>query len=133
MMQKEVAQRATALPGSSERGSLSVFLQARFSIRKVADAPKGAFHPPPRVDSVVLELTPSLGQLSEAEEASFDRFVRSAFRMPRKTLANNLAALAGSREAALDWLQSQGLHERARPSVPNVEQWIGLWRRSKSK
>ena len=58
MMQKEVGERVLAPAGSSERGSLSVAMQLQFSIEKVCDAKAGAFLPSPRVDSIVLDLTP---------------------------------------------------------------------------
>lgn len=90
MMQREVAERILARPGQREMGSLSIMLQSRFTIRKIADAPAGAFFPPPKVDSVVLSLAPiDSGWTSEFDQLH-EKVVRSGFAQPRKTLANNL-------------------------------------------
>jgi 16S rRNA (adenine1518-N6/adenine1519-N6)-dimethyltransferase len=98
MMQKEVGVRVLAPTGSSDRGSLTVFLQSLFEIEKVTDAPPGAFLPPPKVSSLVLELRPKPPELEPEEEAGYFGLVRGAFRQPRKTLANNLARLGWERE-----------------------------------
>ena len=92
MMQKEVAQRILAQPGDREMGSLSVMLQSRFEISKVSDAPAGAFYPPPKVDSCVLQLTPIQTGWADAFDQFHERIVRQGFAQPRKTLANNLKA-----------------------------------------
>jgi 16S rRNA (adenine1518-N6/adenine1519-N6)-dimethyltransferase len=124
MMQKEVAQRVAAPAGSSARGSLSVFLQSQFAISKVLDVPAGAFYPPPKVDSTVLEFVPFP---SRPGEALFG-FVRVGFAQPRKTLANNLSAGLGvPREDALLWLRSCGLDERIRAQELSLEDWKGLF------
>lgn len=129
MMQKEVADRVRAEPGDSDRGSLSVFLQAQFSIMKVADVPAGAFEPPPKVDSTVLELVPREFGLNQEDEARFFRFVRGCFRMPRKTLANNLAALVG-KESSASAIEAAGMEPRTRPHLVTLDGWLELWRRS---
>ena len=128
MMQKEVAVRVLARPCSSDRGSLSVFLEAQFEIQKVADVPAGAFWPPPKVDSVVLEFMPrSTGLLAE-EEAGFFALVRGAFRQPRKTLSNNLVSYAVARAEAERALREVGLDIRCRPADPDLDTWKKLYR-----
>jgi len=122
MMQKEVGDRVLARAGSSERGSLSVCMQLQFAIEKVCDAPAGAFYPPPKVDSIVLEFVPI--------EQSFDvdrviGVVRTGFTQPRKTLANNLSSrLAREKVEAL--LTSMKLDVRVRPHQLTNEQWVAL-------
>ena len=123
MMQKEVGTRVLAPAGSSDRGSLSVFIQALFEIEKVADVPPGSFWPPPKVESVVLELVPRDANYPNG----FFELVRSAFRQPRKTLANNLVAAGVSRPRAERALMMAGLNARARPSDPNLEQWVAVY------
>ncbi|MBI1757505.1 MAG: ribosomal RNA small subunit methyltransferase A [Fimbriimonas ginsengisoli] len=127
MMQAEVGERVVAGPGTPARGSLSVFLQAQFEIEAVARAPAEAFLPPPKVDSVVLAFEPRPSVLSADEQTALFRLVRTAFRMPRKTLVNNLKTGFGlGRERALAILASGGLAERARPQELSLDQWIGL-------
>jgi 16S rRNA (adenine1518-N6/adenine1519-N6)-dimethyltransferase len=123
MMQKEVAQRVVAPPGSRTRGSLSVFLQAQFKISKVLDVPPGAFYPPPKVESTVLEFVP----LPSRPDDSLFKFVRVGFTQPRKTLANNLASGLGvPRETVVEWLKACGLDERIRAQELSLEHWASL-------
>lgn len=123
MMQKEVARRIVAGPGSSERGSLSVFLQAQFDIAKVLDVPAGAFYPPPKVDSTVLQFKP----LPDRPDPALFDFVRVGFKQPRKTVANNLSTGLGvPREAVVERLHAAGLDERVRAQELTLEQWAVL-------
>lgn len=122
MMQKEVGERVMAAAGDSARGSLSVYLQARFEIRRLMPVPAGAFLPPPRVDSSVLTFKP----LGREPGAAFDAIVRSAFTQPRKTLVNNLLGLGIERETCIDALHSVGLEERVRPHMLDMSDWHKL-------
>lgn len=119
MMQREVADRIAAGPGNSARGSLSVYLQARFDIVKVIDVPPEAFLPPPKVDSTVLEFRPNGSTYPE----SFFAFVRAGFKQPRKTLLNNLIVAGVSREEAARRLIAGGLDVRIRPHALTLGQW----------
>lgn len=124
MMQREVGDRVLALAGDSDRGSLSVFLQAQFEIHRICLVPPGAFWPPPKVSSVVLEFTPCR---DVPIGASFDRLVRLGFAQPRKTLANNLAAgLARPRQSIETGLESIGLASSVRPHQLTLEDWRRL-------
>lgn len=123
MMQREVAQRVVAPAGDSERGSLSVYLQSLFTIRVVAKVPAGAFLPPPKVDSTVLEFTPR----AEEFDDFFFRVVRFGFAQPRKTLANNLAnGLHRSRDEIVEGLESIQLWEKTRAQELTEAQWRDL-------
>jgi 16S rRNA (adenine1518-N6/adenine1519-N6)-dimethyltransferase len=129
MMQKEVADRVLAGPKTSARGSLSVFLQIQFHIRLLIQAPAGAFMPPPKVDSSVLEFIPKPLPVPKEEERDLFRLVRTGFTQPRKTLANNLvSAWAIDREKAMQWILGTGLIETARPQELSNDQWIELHR-----
>lgn len=119
MMQKEVANRILAQPGNSDRGSLSVYLQSQFVISLVANVPPGAFVPPPKVDSAVLEFVPLGGSF----EPAFFEFVRSGFKQPRKTLVNNLRSFGLLPEV----LSDVGLDERVRPHELTLDQWLGVF------
>ncbi len=123
MMQREVAERITAPPGDGDRGSISVYLQANFEIRRVAQVPAEAFLPPPQVDSMVLSFRPR----DEAVPESVFRFVRLGFTQPRKTLANNLVAgLRLNRDEVIDRLEAQGHREKVRAQDLDLPQWRAL-------
>lgn len=123
MMQKEVAARIAAQPGESERGSLSVYLQAHFEIQGVRDVPAGCFLPPPKVDSRVLSFVPTRTETSE----SVFRLVRLGFAQPRKTLANNLATgLRIERDRVIDVLEALGMQEKSRAQELSIDQWKAI-------
>lgn len=123
MMQKEVADRVLAGPRTSARGSLSVYLQSQFVIEKVVSAPAGAFLPPPKVDSTVLEFRPTQATFP----TGYFKLVRFGFTQPRKTLINNLmAGYSLPRERAQEWVLSSGLQELARPQELTLEEWASL-------
>ena len=125
MMQKEVARRFMATPGDAERGSISVYLQALFAIMKVADVPAGAFLPPPKVESTIIELVPNGRQFRE----EFFALVRSGFRQPRKTLANNLLDLKGkTKDDVHAALRAAGLLENVRPHQLTEAEWLSLYK-----
>jgi 16S rRNA (adenine1518-N6/adenine1519-N6)-dimethyltransferase len=89
LIQKEVAERLVARPGTRDYGYLSVAAQALCQVDQLFTVKPGAFRPPPRVDSAVVRLTPREAPLVE-DHAAFLRFAAAAFRMKRKTLRNNL-------------------------------------------
>ncbi|MGZ4788283.1 MAG: 16S rRNA (adenine(1518)-N(6)/adenine(1519)-N(6))-dimethyltransferase RsmA [Terriglobales bacterium] len=91
MMQKEVADRILAKPGSSDYGLLSATAQLYTKVEKILTLPPGAFNPPPKVHSMVLrcETAPRFGEL-QVPEREFIDFLKLAFAQKRKTLANNL-------------------------------------------
>lgn len=120
MMQREVGERIAAPAGNSARGSPSVFLQSRFEIQKVIDVPPDAFIPPPKVHSTVMELLPRV--VSGATEEVF-RIVRAGFTQPRKTLANNLSAVA-ARPVVVAAIERLGLSATVRPHELTLEAWI---------
>jgi len=123
MMQKEVAERVLAGPRTSERGSLSVYLQAQFQIEKVVSAPAGAFLPPPKVDSMVLQFRP----LEEDPSDHFFKLVRFGFAQPRKTIVNNLVGgYRIERSTAVEATLQAGLSDLARPQELTMSEWQAL-------
>jgi 16S rRNA (adenine1518-N6/adenine1519-N6)-dimethyltransferase len=93
LLQKEVAERAAAPPGSRDYGYLSVATQLFASVELLFEVKPAAFHPPPKVDSAVLRLTPRnrAASLGLADAPAFLRFVARCFHQKRKTLRNNLS------------------------------------------
>jgi len=85
MLQLEVVERMVAAPSTAAYGRLSVALQARFRMRKLFKVSKGAFRPPPKVESGVVRLEP-LSRILEVDE----QLLRRAFSARRKTLRNAL-------------------------------------------
>ena len=97
LVQKEVAERIAAKPGSRDYGYLSVQVQVYAEPRLLFTVPPDAFRPPPQVDSAVIELVPRATPLTE-DPQGLVRFAGLCFRQKRKTLRNNLAG-AYPREA----------------------------------
>jgi 16S rRNA (adenine1518-N6/adenine1519-N6)-dimethyltransferase len=96
MLQREVAERVAAAPGSRVYGSLSVLTQLYCDVTLALRVPPGAFRPPPKVESAVirLDVLPA-PRVAIADERRFHVVVRAAFAQRRKTLANALAAGLG--------------------------------------
>ena len=90
LVQREVAERMVAKPGSRDYGFLSVQCQMLAEARYVMTVPPGAFRPPPKVDSAVVHLVPRAAPLVHDPEP-FLRFAGLCFQHKRKTLRNNLA------------------------------------------
>jgi len=87
MLQKEVVDRIVALPGSSERGYLTVIVENAFTAERLFDVPPEAFSPRPKVDSSVIRLTP---KAEAASQGTLEPLLSIAFRQKRKTIGNNL-------------------------------------------
>lgn len=88
MMQREVAERILAQPGTSDYGFLSVSVQTQARVEHCFHIPPGAFRPRPQVDSSVLRFTPREPWLANRD--AFLQFAMQCFRQKRKTLGNNL-------------------------------------------
>lgn len=112
MLQLEVVERMVAAPSSAAYGRLSVALQARFRMKKLFKVSKGAFRPPPKVESAIVRLEP-LPKILEINED----LLRRAFSARRKTLKN---ALPGIDFAAL------GIDPRLRPENLSPEDYARL-------
>lgn len=93
LVQKEVAHRITATPGTRDYGLLTVSLALFFDAALLFEVKPAAFHPPPKVDSAVVRLEPSsrAEELDIADPTRFLRFVSRCFHQKRKTIRNNLA------------------------------------------
>lgn len=93
MLQKEVGQRLSAPPDCSDYGVITVLLGQWFDIRREFLVAPGCFHPAPKVDSVVISMTPRELPLAPVQDYRlFEQVVRAAFAQRRKTLANCLKA-----------------------------------------
>lgn len=107
MMQKEVAERMMAKPGSKAYGSLSVAIQYHMEASIPFLVPKTVFVPQPNVDSAVLKLVRREKPAVEvSDEKFFFKVVRASFTQRRKTLWNNLTSVFGKDETTVEWLKN---------------------------
>ena len=93
MLQKEVAERIAAPPGSKTYGITSVLLQAFYDIEYLFTVHEQVFIPPPKVKSGVIRLTRNKVETLPCNEAMFFRVVKTAFNQRRKTLRNSLKTM----------------------------------------
>lgn len=130
LVQKEVAERVAAEPGSRAYGALSVGVQAVARVEKLFVVPAGAFHPKPKVDSAVIRLTPlSPALIADDEVALFRRLVVGLFGFRRKQLVRALRELTGwppDRVGAV--LSAVGQSPVARPETVSPAGFVGLLR-----
>jgi 16S rRNA (adenine1518-N6/adenine1519-N6)-dimethyltransferase len=120
LVQKEVAERVAAGPGSRDYGYLSVQTQLFSKPEILFAVPRTAFKPPPKVESAVFQLTPRLSPVSEVK--LFLDFASVCFRQKRKTLRNNL--LVRYEKSAVDALPEAG----SRAEQLGLEQLAAIWR-----
>jgi len=128
MVQREVADRLAAPPGSSEYGLLSATAQLYARVEKLFTLPPSAFSPPPKVYSAVVRLTiASRIEGLDVPEAGFIDFLRKSFGQKRKTLWNNLKAdypPAALRAA----LEKSGIKPTVRAEALSLEKSAALFR-----
>lgn len=112
MIQREVARRICAAPGTGDYGAFSVFCQYHAQTELLFDVPPDCFLPAPKVTSSVLRLTPKEPPAEVDDPEHFFRVVKAAFAQRRKTLLNGLSAAFGSqysKEALSEMLADCGL------------------------
>ena len=129
MLQKEVADRLIASPGTKEYGPLTIFTALHARVTRLLTLPPGAFHPPPQVTSAVVrvQFLPA-GQRPDVP-AAFESMIRALFTARRKTVANGLKAPAGAAGTTpADALTRAGLDPRRRPEQLSVDQLLDLAR-----
>jgi 16S rRNA (adenine1518-N6/adenine1519-N6)-dimethyltransferase len=128
MVQREVADRVTAEPGSRDYGLLSVTVQLYGPAQRLFTLPPSAFSPPPEVHSTVFRwrFAPRFVELG-VEEAAFLRFVRQCFAQKRKTLANNLRAAGVPPVAVAAALTQAAIAPQSRAEAVPIESFAVLW------
>jgi 16S rRNA (adenine1518-N6/adenine1519-N6)-dimethyltransferase len=128
MLQREVAERLAAPPGSRVYGMLSVLAQAACEVELALRVPPGAFRPPPKVESAVVRLRPrSEPRVPVALERRFRQVVRAAFAQRRKTLANALAAgLSVPSDVAREAAAAAGVDPGRRAETLAIEDFVSL-------
>lgn len=129
MMQREVANRVTAQPGSRDYGLLSVSVQLYGPVEQLFTLPPGAFSPPPQVHSSIIRwrFAPRFGALG-VEPNEFLKFVRQAFAQKRKTLANNLRAAGFLPMKLTEAFTSAEIDPQIRAEALSLESLASLWK-----
>ena len=128
LVQREVGDRIVARPGNKTYGALSVGIQAVARAEVVFRVPAGAFQPPPKVDSVVLRLTPlDVPLVDDAVLSVFRAVVTGLFGLRRKQLLRGIRQLTGwSADEAGAVLRSVGLDPTARPETVAPPAFVAL-------
>ena len=130
MVQREVADRLTAQPGTGEYGALTVGVRCVASVEKVLSVPRGAFRPVPGVDSTVVRITPfAPPSLSADEERSLRVLTRAAFAWRRKQMQKILRdheALRLSRDRLDDLARETGWDLSRRPETLSPDDFVRL-------
>jgi len=130
MIQKEVAVRMTAKPGSKDYGALSVGVQTAGDVKLLFNVSRRCFIPKPEVDSVVIKITPTGKYLdSIVDKKIFFQCVRAAFSKRRKTLLNAMSSsheLKLEKETVRKIMASLNLNETVRGEELSVEQYIAF-------
>jgi 16S rRNA (adenine1518-N6/adenine1519-N6)-dimethyltransferase len=132
LVQREVAERIVAPPGSRQYGALSVNVQVVADAEIIRHVPPGAFSPPPKVDSAVIRIIPRRESIvGDDEAARFRGFVQGLFGMRRKQIGNVLRSVTRlSPGEAVSVLENLGIDSRARPETLSVRDFVALMRAS---
>jgi 16S rRNA (adenine1518-N6/adenine1519-N6)-dimethyltransferase len=130
LVQREVAERLTAQPGSRAYGYLTVLTQLHSQPRIALHVPPGAFSPPPKVRSALVDfrMVPRFAAWTTVETDKYLDFVQRCFAQKRRNLRNNLAGNF-RRENVERALAEEGLPPTARAEQLTLEEFAGLFRR----
>jgi 16S rRNA (adenine1518-N6/adenine1519-N6)-dimethyltransferase len=123
MVQREVADRLVAKPGTKAYGVLTVLLRLHADVTRLLDLPPGAFRPAPRVHSAVIGVRFRPSPVRVADPVLFEQVVKRTFGQRRKTLANSLKGLV---ESPPEVLAAAGIDARRRPETLTLAELSNL-------
>lgn len=129
MIQREVARRICAAPGTGDYGAFSVYCQYHTKPEILFDVPPTCFIPAPKVTSSVLRMVPQTPPAEVDDPKHFFRVVRAAFAQRRKTLLNSLSSSLGdgtSKEAIANAITACGLPENIRGERLSISDFAAL-------
>jgi 16S rRNA (adenine1518-N6/adenine1519-N6)-dimethyltransferase len=128
MIQRDVADRLTAKPGTADYGSLTVAIALRMHVERAFSIAPSHFYPRPKVNSAVVVLRPhAVAPVTVRDVAHFERVVRGAFAYRRKTAANALSrSLAVPRERVTDALRTLHLSPEIRGEALDLATFAAL-------
>ncbi len=125
MFQKEVAERVIASPSTKHYGRLAVYAQWQWHTARCFDVPASAFHPPPKVESTVIRLTPRAQPLAEANAGTLKKLCHATFTQRRKMLRASLKQLTDN---PAELLNQANIEATRRPETLSVEEFCALAR-----
>ena len=128
MIQKEVADRFSAKPGTKEYGALSVESQYLYDVKKLFNVQRTSFNPAPNVDSAVISFTKHEKNEAVDNEELFFEIVKACFKQRRKTLYNNLREYFDSKEKAELLLLKANIPLETRAEMLDLNQYIELYK-----
>lgn len=125
MVQKEIAERLYAQPGTKAFNGLSVRVQYLADCQLICPVPSSAFKPAPKVESAVVRLRPRPFPQQATNPKLLETLVKQGFSQKRKMLRNNLKSLV-ERDQVTAVLESMAINPQVRPEQLSVENWIAL-------
>jgi 16S rRNA (adenine1518-N6/adenine1519-N6)-dimethyltransferase len=125
LLQKEVAERLAAKPGSRTFGALTVRVQYLAECELICPVPSSAFYPPPKVDSAVIRLIPRKIEPVATDAKKLETLVKLGFGAKRKMLRNNLQSII-ERDSLTQLLEQLEINPDARAEDISVQQWVTL-------
>lgn len=126
MMQKEVAERLVASPGSKDFGPLTIAVQTEMKAKIALNVKNTSFMPRPKVDSCVVILTPLKNKPNIPNRKHFNWVVKMCFSQRRKTLNNNLKKLISDKDKRESLIASLDVDPRIRPEDLTISQFIKI-------
>lgn len=130
MIQKEVAERVIAQPGTKDYGTISIFSQLYCDISKQLTVTKDCFYPRPKVDSEVVKFTIYEKPVVEVKDGQFfEKLVRASFSQRRKTLFNSLKGahyLNRGKQKILQAIERSGIDPKRRPETLTISEFNKL-------
>jgi len=121
MLQKEVADRLAAQPGSRDYGRLSVMTSIHLQSDCLFDVPPSAFTPPPKVNSTIIRMKPRRETFDIENRAVLGKVVTAGFSQRRKTIRNGLKGLVDDHQ-----LEQAGIAPESRAETIAVQEWVNL-------
>ena len=132
MIQKEVALKFSAKAGDSEFSALSILAQIKGDVELLFDVPETAFDPQPRVISAVIRIIKNRDLLQGYEALEFEKFLKSTFSSPRKTLLKNLS-ISIPKSLIEGFLTKENLSLTIRPHELCVALYLKLFKEAKNE
>src|SRR5262245_5339111 len=126
MLQREVADRLTAVPSTKDYGVLTILVGHTASVKRLLALPPGAFRPAPKVSSALVRLQFHPPDPPVRDQAAFAMLVQAVFTRRRKTLGNALAALGKSPQETSQALNRAEIDGRRRPETLTIAEFAHL-------
>ncbi len=127
MIQREVAARMAAKPGTRDYGSLTLFVQYHCEVERVLEVGRDCFFPKPKVESTVLRLIPrAMPPIVVGNEKNLFQLIHTSFMHKRKTLRNNLKGVNGRFQVDLNAIEEMGIDLNRRAEDLSLEEFARI-------